>query len=369
MKKSIILASILALSLSAAEIKLGIILPLSGPTAAYGQSALEGIKLANSMQMNLKNGDKISLVTIDTKGDKLETLSGTQRLISQEKVVALIGEMVTANTLQAMRVAEENKIPIIAPAATGDKLLDKKLYSSRVCFMDSFQGSSLAKYVSQTLAYKNAVIVTDQSTDYSLGLSAAFEKEFSSRGGKILKKFTINSGDKDFKALISQIKTLNADFIFLPIYYNEASLFVRQARNAGLNVPMGSADGVADTTFITLAGNASEGYIFTDSFDSNNPTTPLSKEFIALYEKEKNTKEVPNFTAMGADAYFVMINAMNACGTTLTSECINEKIHQTQNFQGVSGVISIDKSGNATRSVVVKEIKNQKQSYKDTINP
>ena len=369
MKKILIIMSMLVLALNAKEVKIGVVLPLSGATAAYGQSALEGIKLANSMQNSLQNNDKISLVIADTKGDKIESLSGANRLVSKDKVLGIIGEMVTANTLQAMKVAEDNKIPLIAPAATSDKLLDKKFYSSRVCFMDSFQGSSLAKYVFEKLSYKNAVIVLDQSTDYSLGLAKAFEEEFKKQGGKILKILKINSGDKDFKAIISQIKSLNADFIYLPVYYTEASLFVRQARNLELDTPIGSADGVADATFISLAGKASEGYIFTDSFDFNNPATKLSKDFITFYEKETKSKEVPNFTAMGADAYFLMLNAMNACVDNLTSECINEKIHQTKNFEGVSGVISIDKSGNATRSVVVKEIKDQKQVYKDTILP
>lgn len=214
MKKSLILASILSLSLSAAEVKIGVVLPLSGATAAYGQSALEGIKLANSMQSTLSNGDKVSLAIIDTKGDKLESSSGANRLVSQDKVIGLIGEMVTANTLQVMRVAEDNKIPLIAPAATGDRLLDKKIYSSRVCFMDSFQGSSLAKYVFSKLNYKSAVIVVDQSTDYSLGLAKAFEKQYKSNGGQILRILRVNSGDKDFRAIVAQVKSLNPEFIF-----------------------------------------------------------------------------------------------------------------------------------------------------------
>ncbi|MBK1971049.1 ABC transporter substrate-binding protein [Campylobacter sp. TTU_617] len=369
MKKFLILISFLTLSLNAKEINLGIILPLSGLTAAYGQSALEGIKLANALENTLKNGDKVNLIVIDTKGDKIESSSGTNRVISQDKVLGLIGEMVTANTLQVMKIAEDNKIPLIAPAATGDRLLDKKKYSSRVCFSDNFQGSSMAKYVYNTLGYKNAVIIVDQSNDYSLGLAKAFEKEFSSNNGKILKTIRINSGNKDFKAIVTQIKSINPEFIFLPIYYTEASLFARQARNLNLNTPMGSGDGVANQTFINLALEASNGYIFTDSFDFNNPTTELGKKFISAYEKEKGTKEVPAFSAMGADAYFVMVNAMNECIANLNTECINNKIHQTKNFQGVSGIISIDESGNAIRSVVIKEIKNQKQIYKDIINP
>lgn len=235
--------------------------------------------------------------------------------------------------------------------------------------MDSFQGSSLASYIKNKLQYNKAVIVTDQTTDYSLGLTRAFEKEFNKQGGKILDKFRITAGDKDFKAIISQIKNLNPDFIYLPVYYTEASLFARQAKAMGVNIPMGSADGVADETFINLAQDAAEGYIFTDSFDYNNPPTDLSKEFIQAYEKEKKNKEVPNFSAMGADAYFVIYEAMQKCVNNLNTECINDNIHSTLNFQGVSGVISIDKSGNATRSIVIKSIENQKQVYKDSILP
>lgn len=369
MKKIFLASCVCASLLFAKELNIGVIMPLSGSLAAYGQSALEGIKIAHSMKDTLANGDKVKLVVVDTKGDKLESANAASRLVHNDKALGLIGEMVTANTLQVMRVAEDQKVPVIAPAATGDKLLNNKLYSSRVCFMDSFQGSSLAKYLASNLNKKSAVIVLDQSTDYSLGLAKAFRSEFSANGGKIVSEFKISSGDKDYRAIISKIKSLNVEVVYLPIYYTEASLFVRQAKSASLNTLFASADGVADETFIKLAGEASEGYIFTDSFDHNNPPTEASKHFIAEFEKQKGSKEVPNFTAMGADAYGVMFEAMNACVNDLSSECINNKIHQTNNFQGVSGVISIDKSGNAKRSVVVKEIKNAKQAYKDTINP
>lgn len=369
MRKILLLSALLASALLAKDVNIGVIMPLSGSTAAYGQAALEGIKLANEMKNKLPNGDTVKIVVLDTKGDKIESSNAAQRLISQDRAIGLIGEMLSANTLQIMSVAEESKVPLIAPAATGDKILNNKKYSSRVCFMDSFQGSSLAKYASDTLKYKSAVIVSDQSADYSLGLSRAFEKEFTAKGGKVLKKLRISSGDKDYKAVISQIEKLNPDFIYMPVYYTEAALFVRQARLAGLKTPMGSADGVADDTFIKLAEQAAENHIFTDSFDYTNPPTKLSKDFIAQYQKSKKTKEVPNFTAMGADAYFVMFEAMQKCASSLTSECVNNEIHKTTNFNGVSGIINIDKSGNATRSLVVKQIQNQKQVYKDSINP
>ncbi|QWU80109.1 branched-chain amino acid ABC transporter substrate-binding protein [Campylobacter novaezeelandiae] len=371
MKKNIFILFILFFNtcINAKEIRLGVALPLTGSVAAYGQDILSGIEVASKLNSRLSNGDEIKIILVDTKGDKLETSNGLNRLISQDKVLGLIGEATTPNTIQAISIAEDKKIPIIAPVASGDKLLNKKQYASRVCFKDSFQGEKFASYVTNELNLKNVVIIIDQGNIYSLGLAKAFEKAFKEHGGKVIKKLIINSGDKDFRAIASQLKSLNPDFVYMPIYHPEAALIARQAKQIGFNKILTAGDGVANQTFIKLGGNSVDGVIFTDSFDFNNPTTELGKKFILAYEKEKGTKEVPAFSAMGADAYFVMVNAMNECIDNLNTECINNKIHQTKEFQGVSGIISIDESGNAIRSVVIKEIKNQKQVYKTSINP
>ncbi|TXE89278.1 ABC transporter substrate-binding protein [Campylobacter volucris] len=370
MKKKLILASLFCTgAIYAAEVKIGVILPLTGPLAAYGHDVYEGVKLANTLNPNLKNGDSVKIIAIDTKGDKIESANAATRLISQDKVLGLIGEAVTPNTMQVISIAEERKIPVIAPVASGDKLLDKKTYASRVCFMDSFQGDKFANYAYQTLNLKSVVIIIDQSNVYSLGLARAFEKEFKQNGGKVLKKLTISSGDKDFKAIVSQLKNINPDFVYMPIYHPEAALIARQAKAVGFDKLLSAGDGVNNKTFIELGGDAVNGVVFTDSFDYNNPPTKLSKDFIQTYEKNHNTKELPAFSAMGADAYYVMTNAMNECQNNLTPECINNKIHSTLNFEGVGGVISIDKNGNASRSVVIKEIQEQKQVYKTIINP
>lgn len=370
MNKKIILAGLLCAStLWSAEVKIGVVLPLTGSLAAYGQDVYEGIKLANTLNPTLKNGDSIKIVTIDTKGDKIEAANAATRLISQDKVLGLIGEAVTPNTMQVLSIAEERKIPAIAPVASGDKLLDKKTYASRVCFMDSFQGDKFASYAYKDLGLKTVTIIVDQSNVYSLGLARAFEKEFKKNGGKVLKKLTISSGDKDFKAVVSQLKSINSDFVYMPIYHPEAALIARQAKAIGFNKLLTAGDGVNNKTFIELGQDAVNGVIFTDSFDYNNPPTKLSQKFIEAYAKDHNTKELPAFSAMGADAYFVMVNAMNECGNDLNAKCINDKIHSTANFEGVGGLISIDQNGNASRSVVIKEIQDQKQVYKTIINP
>ncbi|MCE7315867.1 ABC transporter substrate-binding protein [Campylobacter coli] len=371
MKKVTLVFSALALAncLYAKTINLGVVLPLTGPVAAYGQDVFNGIELANKLNAKLDNGDEVKLIVIDTKGDKLETTSAVNRLIAQDKVIGIIGEATTPNTIQAISIVEDKKIPLIAPVASGDKLLEGKKYASRVCFSDSFQGDKFASYVTKELNLKNAVVIIDQSNVYSLGLAKAFEKSLKENGGKVIKKLAISSGDKDFRAVVSQLKSLNPDFVYMPIYHPEAALIARQAKQIGFDKLLAAGDGVNNQTFIDLGSTAVNGVVFTDSFDSSNPSTARGKTFINEYEKIKGNANLPAFSAMGADAYYAMLNAMNACQNTLTSECINEKIHQTSNYEGVGGIISIDASGNAIRPVVIKEIQDGKQVYKTLINP
>ncbi|QLI05921.1 high-affinity branched-chain amino acid ABC transporter, periplasmic Leu/Ile/Val-binding protein [Candidatus Campylobacter infans] len=361
------MAAILA-SANAAEIKIGVIMPITGAVAAYGQTAWAGIEIANKISPTLKNGDTIKLVLIDNKGDKVETANAATRLITEDKVSALIGAMVTANTQQVLQIAEEKRVPVVAPAATADKLLDRAKFGARVTFMDSFQGTTFAKFAIKN-ELKSAVIVTDQSTSYSLGLARAFKKEFEKSGGKVLNELKISSGDKDFKAIVSQIASLNPAIVYVPVYHPEASLLVRQARQIGVKAVFGSGDGVSNDTFLQLAGDASNGYLYTDVFDSANPPTQVSKDFIAEYSKSKKGADIPGFTALGADSYLLLLDAMNRCDNPSDPICINQKIKNTQKFEGVSGYINIDKKGNAVRSVVIKEIKNGKVTYKDTVNP
>lgn len=371
MKKLVSLAIASALTCSVAlakEIKVGAVMPMSGPLAAYGQVTNLGLELAHKLQPKLANGDTIKIVLLDNKGDKVETATATTRLISSDKVVAILGALTSTNTAQTIAIADKKKVPVIASVATNDKLTARRTFANRVCFTDSFQGEVVANFAKDQ-GYKTAVVIVDQAQVYSLGLAKAFQKAFKANGGKLLKRIMVTSGDKDFKAVVSQIKSLNPDFMFLPLYHPEASMIARQSKQLGLIKPMFSGDGVANQTFIDLGGKAVEGYMFTDFFDYKNPPSKKSADFIAFHEKETGKTEMNSFTALGADTYNVLIAAMNRCEDPTDSVCINNEIKKTTNFDGVSGAITINKEGNATRSAVIKEIKNGKAGFKATVNP
>lgn len=371
MKKilSFVLASSIACSFTMAkEIKVGAVMPMTGPIAAYGQAAYLGVELANKLQNKLKNGDTVKVVLLDNKGDKVDTATATTRLISSDKVVAILGALTSSNTAQIISIAEKKQVPVIASVATNDKLTAKRNYANRVCFTDSFQGEVVAKYA-QDSGFKSAVVIVDQAQVYSLGLAKAFQRKFKENGGKILKKIKITSGDKDFKAVVSQIKKLNPDFLFIPTYHPEASMIARQAKQLGLHKPMFSGDGVANQTFIDLGGDSVEGYMYTDFFDYTNPPSQTSKDFVEFHKKETGKAEVNSFTALAADTYNILLSAINKCANPSDSVCINSELKKTKDFDGVSGTISLDKNGDAKRSAVIKEIKNAKAHFKATVNP
>jgi branched-chain amino acid transport system substrate-binding protein len=372
MKKSLSIAASLALVASVAcakEVKIGAIMPMSGAIAAYGQTAYEGLTLANKLEPKLKNGDTVKIVLIDTKGEKVEAANAATRLITADKVAAIVGELITTNTQQVVSIAETHKVPVVAPAATADKLTQRRNFVSRVCFTDSFQGEVVANYAYKTMGLKTAVVVRDQAQVYSIGLAKAFEKVFVQNGGKVLKTISINSGDKDYKAIVSQIKKDNPDMIFLPVYHPEASMFARQAKEIGLDKPMFSGDGVDNPTFLELGANAVEGYMLTATFDYAAPPTQRSKEFLKEYEKMSGKQEMASFTALGADAYFLLMDAMNKCEDPNDGVCIDREIKKTKNFEGVSGVINMSPQGDPIRSAVIKEVKDGKFVYKATVNP
>ena len=287
MKKmlSIALASALTCGVvMAKEIKVGAVMPMSGPLAAYGQVTNLGLELANKLQPKLANGDTIKIVLLDNKGDKVETANATTRLISSDNVVAILGALTSTNTAQTIALADKKKVPVIASVATNDKLTAKRTFANRVCFTDSFQGEVVANFAIEQ-GYKTAVVVIDQAQVYSLGLSKAFQKAFKSKGGKIVKKIKVTSGDKDFKAVVSQIKKINPDFMFMPLYHPEASMIARQSKQLGLDKPMFSGDGVANQTFIDLGGESVNGYMFTDFFDYSNPPSMVFQEKFLLIVK------------------------------------------------------------------------------------
>lgn len=358
---------IFASHLCAGEVKIGVVLPVSGAVGGFGELGKRGIDLAYKAQSKTKNGEDIKIIFIDNKSDKIESANAMQRLVSSDKVSVVIGPMISTNALAMTKIADDNKTPLIAPVATNDRVTKGKSFVSRISFADSFQGLIAANLAFKDLGAKKAAILFDNSSDYSIGLTRAFRNQFKALGGEIIIEANAQAGTKDFKAQISSIKAKNPDVLYLPIYYNEGALIAVQAQQLGLNVPTIGGDGlVSNKIFFDVAKEAGEGYMVTDYYSTSSKQTPKGEKFIKDYKKTYN-EPVSSFSIMLADAYGLAVAAIEECGAE-NRECINDKIRNAKDYNGVSGKFSLQ-NGESIRSAVINQVQGGNLVYKTTIEP
>ncbi len=346
-------------------IKIGAFLPMTGGVAAYGQGSWQGVQVARDMKPTIL-GKKVELVLVDDKSDKIEAANAVTRLVEKEKVVAIIGSSISGNTMAGGPIAEKAGVPIVSPTATNPLVTQGKKYIFRVCFIDPFQGEMAAKYAYETLKKRKAALIIDKAQDYCVGLADFFEKSFTKLGGQIVAKTYCQTGDKDFTAQMSAIKAKNPDVLYMPNYYTEVALAMKQAKDLGLNIPVLSGDGAQDKALIDIGKQYVEGLMFTGHFEKEAANTPLAKKFIPVYEKKFG--KVGTFDVMGADAYFVLADAIERAKSTEGAK-IRAALANTKNFKGISGTINIGEDGNAIKSLVIVQVRGGDFRYVATVDP
>jgi branched-chain amino acid transport system substrate-binding protein len=362
-------------STSGGEIKIGSNFEMSGASATFGQSSVNGIKLAFK-EINAKGGvlgKQLKLIEADNKSEPGESTVAATKLITQDKVVAVLGSVASSDTLAAAPVAMENKIPLLSPTSTNPKVtVDKdtgkvKDYVFRVCFIDPFQGEVAANFVQNELKAKSAAVFIDQKSDYSQGLAEVFIDIFKRNGGTITtQEKYVAAQDKDFKATLTKIKSTNPDVIFIPGYYQEVGLIAKQARDMGLNVPLVGGDGWDSSDLVKIAGKEA----LNNTYFVNHVATddPAVKEFVENYKKEYN-QDPDALAVLAYDAAYVIADAIKTAGDT-NGDKIKTALENLKDFNALSGKTSIDpKTHNPIKSAVILEIKDGKNIFKAKIEP
>ena len=345
------------------DIKIGVYLPMTGGVAAYGKMEWSGIQTANSMAPEVL-GKKIALTLLDTRSEQIES-SNAVSLLTEMKVAGIIGEAISANTMAGNPISEKAQIPSVSPTATNPLVTQGKKYAFRACFIDPFQGEVAARFAIEKLKVRTASIIIDHSQDYSVGLGNFFEKEFQKLGGKIVSKTFIQTGDQDFSAQLSSIAANQPEMIYAPIYYTEVALMAKQARDLGIKTPIMTGDGAQADQLIEIGGTAVEGIYLTGHFHKDASTTARSKEFSKLYGA-KYKEDVNAFTALGADAYFLLVDAINRAGSTEGAK-VRDALAGTKDFMGVSGSMTMGSDGNPLKSMVINKVENGKFVYVTTV--
>lgn len=349
-------------------IKIGVFEPMTGANAGGGQLEVEGIKLANKLYPEVL-GKKVELVLVDNKSDKVEAASAASRLIDKDKVNAIIGSWGSSLSMAAGDVAKQAQIPVVAPSATNPLVTQGNDFYFRVCFIDPFQGEVMAKYAFDNLQAKKVAIVQEVSNDYSVGLAKFFTDAFKKLTGDdkaIIAVSNYNTGDQDFTAQLTNIKAKNPDVIFAPGNFTESALIIKQARQLGIKAPILGGDTWEVPQFTEIGGSAVEGAIFSTFFSPEKPITKESEKFLAEYKKEYPDKEAAAVTALGYDAYLVILDAINRAGSADPVK-IKEALASTKDFQGAAGVLSINEEHNAVKDAVIKEVKDGKFKFLDVV--
>jgi branched-chain amino acid transport system substrate-binding protein len=350
------------------EILVGEFSSLTGTTATFGQSTHHGIELAVNETNNAGGvlNKKIKLLAEDDQSKPEEAATAVTKLITRDNVKAVIGEVASSRSLAAAPICQDNKIPMVSPASTNPEVTRKGDFIFRVCYIDPFQGEVLAKFAFNSLGLKKVAVLKDVKNDYSVGLAKFFEEAFIKLGGEILAEQAYSEGDADFKAQLTDLKGKNPDAIFVPGYYTEAALIVKQARDLNITYPIFGGDGWDSSKLIEIGGSALNGSYYSTHFAADD-TSAMVQNFVTKYRSTYN--ETPDaMGALGYDAGLILFDAIKRAGST-DGPAVRDALAATSDFQGVTGKITIDKDRNARKSVVIIEVKDGRAHYKETILP
>lgn len=356
-------------------IKVGANLEMTGGSASYGISSKNAIELAFK-EINEKggiNGKQLELVVADNKSEAAEATNAMQKLVSQDNVVAVIGPNLSSSVIAASAINNSAKVLDIAPMATNpyvtvDQASGKtKDFNYRTCFIDPFQGTVMAKFATAELGVGNAAVLIDNSSDYAKGLAQFFKENFVKEGGAVTAEESYLQKDTDFKATLTKIKATNPDFLYVPGYYQEVGLIVKQARELGMNMPIAGGDGWDSAKMPEIAGAAVLNNTYFSSLYSPEDSSDINKNFVAAYEKAYGQK--PDvFAALSYDSALLVAEAIKNAGSTEPAK-ISEAMAKINGFSGVSGSVTFDDKHNPVKSAVILEYKDGAQSLKTKINP
>jgi branched-chain amino acid transport system substrate-binding protein len=353
---------------SGSTIKVGLNYELSGAVATYGQSLVSGIELAVD-EINKSGGvlgKQIELVKTDNKSETTESANVATKLATRDKVVAILGPATSGNTKAAAPIAVQNKVPLISASATADDVtVDSngkvREFVFKTCFSDSFQGVIMANFAYGDLSTKNAAVLVDSTSDYSKGLAKNFKETYTKLGGKIATEQAYQAKETDFKAVLTKIKGENPDVLFLPGYYEEVGLIVKQARELGLNVPVLGGDGYDSPKLTELAGKTALNKVYFTNHYSSKDTTQEVVKFQQAY-KAKNSKDPDAFNALGYDLAYFLADAIKRADST-DSQKIKDALASTKAFKGITGELSIDEKHNPVKAITILEMKDGEQAF------
>jgi branched-chain amino acid transport system substrate-binding protein len=356
-------------SASSGDILVGEYSSLTGLQGTFGTSTHQGIIMAAD-EVNAAggiNGRKIKIITEDDQSKPEEAATAVSKLISQNGVVAVLGEVASSASLAAAPICQSNKVPMITPSSTNPEVTKKGDYIFRMCFTDDYQGPGMADYTAKQLGIKTAAILTDVKNDYSVFLGRDFDRRFTADGGKIVAHVSYSNGDPDFRAQLTSIKPSNPQILWVPGYYTDVGQIAQQARDLGITAPLVGGDGWVSPKLIEIGGKALEGCYYANHYSFDDPS-PVVRNFVDKYKQRFGAKP-DAMAALAYDAMHVLADSMKRA-KKLDGPTLRDAIAGTKGYQGVTGTITLGPDRNPIgKKIVVEEIKNGQLTVKSVFEP
>jgi len=361
----------LGISTALAEdtVRLGVFMPLTGGNAYGGQLELDGINMAHKEMPEIL-GKKVELFVVDNKTDKVESANAVKRLIEKEKVVAVLGTYGSSLAMAGGEVAEKAGIPMIGTSCTNPLVTQGKKFIFRVCFIDPYQGAGAATYAFEALGKKKAALLIDLANDYCVGLAGFFKQSFTKLGGEIVAELKYNSGDQDFTAQLTEIISKNPDLMFIPSYFSEGAIIMKQVKELGGTFQVMGGDAMDHPDIAKIGGDAVEGFIHTTfPYDpSMQDMSAVAQQFTANW-KTAHPNADPNVNAaLGYDTYMIVLDAIKRAGAAEPA-AITKALAETKGYPGVTGNTTINATHDAEKPVGIVKIEGGKKKYIATIEP
>ena len=357
------------LAADTAPLKVGEIASLTGKEAAFGQSSHKGTLLAIE-ELNAAGGAlgrPFDLITEDNQSKAGESATAARKLISRDRICALLGEVASSRSLEMAPIAQSSKIPMVSPSSTNPKVTAVGSYIFRVCFIDPFQGTVMAKFAKNELHLTKVAVLTSVSSAYSVGLAKYFKERFISDGGEIALEQKYSEGDKDFRSQLTAIKAAGVDGIFVPGYYTEAALIAKQARELGITLPLFGGDGWEAPQLIEIGGTALEGTYYSTHY-SPEDSSPAVQGFVKRFQARFRGETPDAMAALGYDSAVFLADAIKRAGTA-DPAAVRVALAATKDFTGVTGHTTIDANRNAAKAAVIVTVRDGRFKFFQTIAP
>jgi branched-chain amino acid transport system substrate-binding protein len=352
------------------EIVIGEYGSLTGNTATFGQSTKNGSEMAFA-EVNQAGGllgKPVRLIVEDDQSKPEEAATAVTKLINQNAVQAVLGEVASSRSLAAAPICQGARVPMITPSSTNPKVTQVGDYIFRVCFTDIQQGEADAKFAAKSLKFKRAALLYDVRNDYSVGLRLVFAQKFKEYGGEIVAEQSYSEGDSDFRAQLTQLKSANPapEVIYVPGYYTEVGTIARQSRDLGITAPLLGGDGWDSPRLWEIGGKALNGCYFSNHYSVDDPS-PAVQKFVSDY-KAKYGATPDALAALGYDAARILADAIKRADS-VDGPKLRDALAQTKTFAGVTGSITIDKDRNAVKPVVMLKVQDGKFVFQERIEP